>query len=300
MTPRSSNMNAEETHRSRQRRREQRFASTFPGLIRILFPERSFNPVSLAARVLNLSSGGALVELHDGHLRGEDSENLRGTFCELRIAAGLRVALYGRIARAEKTDGKLLLGIMYHRSHPELVGDLIHGETIDIEPDALLPLPVLEPYSPMVEEETVSISGEAPDSEEVVVENADGRATSIAVRDGIFRITIKLEAEGPQQFRVFSRRGQLRSAPQTLEFIHVPVNSARLHLQIEEGQDASGRYEIACEYIGTAEALERIITATREATKGSDQIKLALRARSTEPFPDGLAEKIRRDIEKDD
>lgn len=281
-----------ETHRPDRRRRAARFTSLFPGLIRLIFPERSFTPVSIAARVLNLSSGGAMVEVPGESV--EDASGMRGTYCELRIAAGRKVALFGRVARAEAREGKCLLGLMFHRSHPELIGDLVHGETSEIEPDALLPFPVLHPFSPLIEEETAMISGDAPDADEVVVENPDGKATAVPVRDGVFRLTLQVEEEGMNTFQIFSRRGSLRSVPQKIDLIHVPLTSEEFHFSLERSESTATADGVRCEFLGGAGSARDLMESLAELVESSTRVKLTMKAQSPQPFSDELIESIRR------
>lgn len=280
-----------------RKRREPRYACSYPAVMRFLFPERSFVPLSLAVRVVNLSSGGALVEVHEGSL-DEETSVLRGCYFELRIASSGGVPLYGRVARIGNQDHQRLLGLMFHHAHPELIGRLIHGESASMHPGDLLPVPVLDPYSPLTEEEIVVLTGRAREAERIVLQSERGETAEFPVEDGRFRLSIPLPAEGDHGFRILAAGGRQQSPALPVNLTRLPSSESDFHFEAKVSQDSNGRQIVTMEFAGSGMAAPDVLERAAWFLKDALRVRVMIRGSSLEGCSEEQLDKLRREVEE--
>lgn len=273
--------------------REPRYRCVYPGLLRVLFPERSFVPISIAVRVVNLSSGGSLAVIHQGHLDAP-LDALRGCYFELRIASSSAEPLYGRIARIDARTSAPVLGLRFHRSHPELIGQLIHGDTAEVDANTTLSLPVLDPYSPLSATTPIFLTGRSHDASEIVVGNDFGKSVTFPVVKGRFELSLELLCEGVNCFQLIARDGELRSLPHTVHVTYVPSAGDELFFRAEPTIDQNGRAVVDFEFLGTGQAGAALFVRMLDYLPESDRLRLQLRARAHDALNAGALGELRQ------
>jgi hypothetical protein len=274
-------------------RREPRYRCLYPGLLRVLFPERSFVPLSLAVRTVNLSSGGAMVVLHQANL-ADPVEALLGRYVELRIAAAGATPLYGRIARLDARAVDPVFGLRFHASHPELVGQLIHGDTAEIDENTTLPLPILDPHSPLSGTAQIRLTGRALGAAAIHVANDFGATSEFPVVEGRFELVLQLLSEGENAFQMTTRNGDQRSLPLTVTVAYLPTARDELFFRCEPTLDASGKEVVDLEFLGTGAAARRILGAWGEALDESARVRFQARAVSSPRLGGEVLNELRR------
>lgn len=244
-----------------------------------MFPERSFEPLSMAARVVNLSTGGAMVTLQQGPLN-EPLEALRNCYFELRIALPDTPALFGRVARTAAAEGQPVLGLRFHRAYPELVRQLVREESGEADARMTLPPPVLAPYSPLSGSPAVRLGGTA-DAASIEVTTDMGRVIEFPVHDGKFDLRLELPMEGENVFRVVARRGAEISQALTVGVTYLPSARAAVAWRIESTLDESSREVVDIEFSGTGLATGRFLQKTSGYLAGSARTRFHMRAFAT-------------------
>ncbi len=276
--------------------RETRYPCLFPGMLRILFPEKSFVPLNVAVRVANLSCGGAMVELHGANL-DEGVETFKGCYFELRIAVAGTPPIYGVVARSDLQEDCGILGLRFHRPYPELIGSLIHQEGDYSTDPTALPMPVLDPFAPISDESLIIISGHCVDATEVVVISEDGIDLTVPVHHGRFSAKLELTHQEFNNFQIIARAGQRQSPPIPLTVAYVPLPSDDFHFHTESSTDMQGNYVLTLDYMGAAYSGGRMLAKFVELTPGGKHARISIKLTSSEEYPEDIALELRREAE---
>ena len=162
-------------------RREKRHACSFPGLIKILVPERSLTPISLPVRQATI----------------EDDPILSTRYFELKMAHSEVPILRGVVAWSDQSPKATRLGLKFHQPHPELERILSPegsrgGQTV-MAGAPPLPLPVLDPVAPTTLDPIILLHGEAQEALEIVLRDHNGTEHTAPVRNGRFTIEMTLK-----------------------------------------------------------------------------------------------------------
>ncbi|MGF1571838.1 MAG: PilZ domain-containing protein [Sumerlaeia bacterium] len=279
--------------------REPRYPCLFPGMLRVLFPEKSFIPISYAVRIANISCGGALVEIHEGNIEDEHS-TFEGCLFELRIATGDVPPLYGKIARSDVEKDQGLFGLRFHQSYPELIGRLVHEEpSPNRQGQTPLPTPILNPFSPISDERKIVISGIAKKANEVVLMDEEGISHSVAAdSEGYFSAKLNLKKLDFNEFRLISSNGERESSPLPVIVSYVPLPENDFHFHMESGTDINGNHLLSIDYMGAAEPAAQVVTELSKVMEGSKHARLSVTLTSREPMSPKQIQLLRADVEK--
>lgn len=281
------------------RTREPRYPCLFPGMLRVLFPEKSFIPISYAVRVANISCGGALVEIHEGNI--EDEQNsFEGCLFELRIATGDVPPLYGRISRSDISKDQGLFGLRFHQSYPELIGRLVHEEPSHNRPGQTpLPTPILNPFSPISDEPRVVISGVASGATEVILTDEKQKAQAVPVdSEGHFSAKLSLAKLDFNEFRLIASNGDRESSPLPVIISYIPLPEDDFHFHIESGTDTHGNNLLSIDYMGAAVPASRVVSELGKVMTDSKHARMSVTLTSVNPISTEQIKSLRKDIEK--
>jgi hypothetical protein len=266
--------------RSILNRREERYSCSLPGLLRILFPERSFVPIALPARVIDFSAGGAMVDVPDGVKKLGATESLSNRFFELKIAHKDLPDLRGVLAWSETEGTGLRLGLRFHAQCPQLV-QLLDPTGTASQTTAPLPMPVLDPFPPTSLDRKVRLTGEAREALEVVIgrTTASREEVTVPVRNGRFIAEIDLTENGGNFFMLRSRAGLRTSKRLPFEITHIsPTSSDAFHFEIESAKDpATGSPLVAVEFSAPTNDAERLFLHVQQLMSMSERISLTAR-----------------------
>lgn len=261
-------------------RREERHTCSLPGLLRILFPERSFVPVALPARVIDFSAGGAMVDVPDGLKKLGTNEGLNSRFFELKIAHKELPDLRGVLAWSETEGTGIRLGLRFHAQCPQLVQMLDPTGTAS-QSAAPLPMPVLDPFPPTSLDRKIRLTGEAREALEVVIgrTTASREEVTVPVRGGRFMAEVELTENGGNFFMLRSRAGLRTSKRLPFEITYIsPTSTDAFHFEIESAKDpASGLPLVAVEFSAPTNDAERLFLHVHQLMSMSERISLTAR-----------------------
>lgn len=196
-------------------RRFQRRECSFPGILTILVPTETFQPVKLAVRVIDISPQGARLETK--HLDSEMSEKLREDkwFCRLEMLVPRRdkVRCVARVAWVKRGENVSELGIQFDeimRDLDEIFSDGVSRDS-SFENMALRP-PILDQFPSITPASEFNFGGEVPDCDKVVVTRGIKKYETVPI-NGRFLIKVPL-AENRTNFLSFiCQRGEHQSIP---------------------------------------------------------------------------------------
>ena len=274
--------------------REERLACSFPGLLKILIPERSFIPIAVAVRVVNLSTSGAMIEVHDRAKIQEDIA-LPNRFFELKVAHPEVPLLRGSIAWSDMSRQNPLLGLACFEKRPELSQLLLNSETlVNVAGPPPLPQPQLDPFPPIIHEETIVLSGTAPEGLEIILKRDDDRRFTAKVVKERFEVAVELEPDIENHFSLRSIAGARKSRP-------IPVRIAcekrdrkqRFVFQAGLAQGKDGEHIIKLEFTGNVRQSERILYRFSQIMAMSERIELSSTLTSPTGFDRRLFEALR-------
>jgi len=278
--------------------REERYPCLYPGMMRILFPEKSFVPINMAVRVANISSGGSLVEIHEANLESE-YKTFEGCFFELKIATGDVPLMYGRVVRSDMAEESCMLGLKFHQSYPEVIGRLVHEEMLtEGAGNDPLPTPILNPFSPMSDEPQVLISGTAMEANEVVITNENDEEIRDPVTDHEYSAKLILKHEDFNEFKLVSTTGERNSNPIPVIIAFVPLSENDFHFHVDTTSDINGQHTLTMEYMGAPKAAGDMLTEFATLTPDGKHARFSLKLTSIEPFDPKTLKQIKKESER--
>jgi len=196
-------------------RKFQRRECSFPGILTILVPTETFQPVKVAVRVIDISPQGARLETKQ--IDKEMSEKLREDkwFCRLEMLVPRRdkVRCIARVAWVKQGDQDSELGIQFDEIMSELDEIFADGVSRDssLENMALRP-PILDQFPSITPASEFNFGGEVPDCDKVVVTRGIKKYETVPI-NGRFLIKVPL-AENRTNFLSFiCQRGDQQSIP---------------------------------------------------------------------------------------
>lgn len=273
-------------------KREERIVCSFPGIMKVLVPEKSFVPIAVAVRVANLSSGGAMVEIHD-RAREDRSLNLPDRFFELKVAHPEVPLLRGTIAWTDASGEKPLLGLSFFERHEVLAThDIISDTHRNVAGPPPLPELTVDPFPPTTNEETLVITGTAMEAREVIVRGEDS-TSNVPVVENRFEITLQLSPDKKNHFKLQGVAG-LRSSRQ------VPIqvlferdnNRGKFIHSISASEDRYGNHRVRLTFSGSLRQAERMLYRFSEIQANGDRLDFDATVTGASPFDQRLIDAL--------
>lgn len=276
------------------RRLEARHRCSFPGIMKVLMPEVSFNPVTFAIRAADLSTNGALLELQGGMSIFDKVTNLANRHFEMKLAHPEIPVLRGTIAWSDlhrKPMGRL--GVRFHVPMPEL-GHIfeVNGATVGGLDIAPLPIPTVDAIPPVVSTEDFEICGIAPEAEEIVVNGTNGLETAAPVIDGRFSIFVQLAPGKENLFSLRSRKG-LRKSPRVPIAIAQQEDTTGTQFNLRIEQARGSEHKLNVKFSGMGPRAERILTHVARMVALGNNVGVSITITSPNPFEQRDLEALR-------
>ncbi|MCC5876330.1 MAG: hypothetical protein JJU11_08955 [Candidatus Sumerlaeia bacterium] len=253
-------------------KREERIVCSFPGIMKVLVPEKSFVPIAVAVRVANLSSGGAMVEIHD-RAREDRTLNLPDRFFELKIAHPEIPLLRGTIAWTDCSGEKPLLGLSFFERHEALAThDIVSDTHRKVAGPPPLPELTVDPFPPSTNEETLVITGKAMESNEIIVRGEDG-TTNVPVVKNRFEITLKLSPDKKNHFKLQGVAGMRSTRQVPIQVLFERDNNRGKFIHsISSSEDRFGNHRVRLTFSGTMRQAERMLYRFSEIQANGDRL----------------------------
>lgn len=273
--------------------REERVTCSFPGLMKVLIPERSFVPFPIAVRIANLSSGGALVEIHDS-VKLDKELTLTNRFFELKVAHPDIPELRGSIAWSDYASKNPRLGLSCFERNPALSQVLLTNESaITWEGPPPLPPPEMDPFPPVSSQLTMIISGTAPEAMEVIVKRDDFKYSAQVIK-GRFQVSIELDANGENHFTLRTLAGTRKSRAIPIRIAYMKESRRRhFFFDTELNTEPSGEQRITLEFNGSVRQAERVLYRFSQIMAMSERVTINAELSSQSTFDRRLFEALR-------
>lgn len=277
-----------------QLQREERMTCSFPGLLKIIIPEESFVPLSVAVRVSDLSSGGARVEVHD-RTKLSDNLLLPNRFFELKVAHAEIPMLRGTVAWADMGKTNPVLGLTcFERSAP-VSQFLLRTETESgLQGPPPLPLPSIDYFPDVVNEESVLITGTAQEAMEIIARRDKKIFTGKVSKGGKFEIKLDLEPESENHFIIKSQAGERRSRGVPLKIVCPGTQERfRSYFECDLRNEKDGSQVLKLDFCGSSHQAERVLYRLSQLMVSSDRISIAANLLSLAQFDRRFFEALR-------
>ncbi len=282
-----SEKGARETASPNVFQREERIAVSFPGLMKVLAPEVSFLPVTIAVRVTNLSAGGAMIEIHERSSNIDRSFVQPHRFVELKVAHHEVPDLRGTIAWTDFSGSQPALGLSCFERHAELAEMIRLADTkFNFEGPKPLPVPQIDPFPPASRQKIVRISGTAVEGLEILCKRDEKRFTAKVVNDR-FHIDLELDPATENAFSLRSVAGERRSLAIPLRIDYAAGTKGgkgfRFDSRIIE-ESSSGGQSIRLDFRGDVRQAERILYRFSQLMSISETVALSATLNTSSEF----------------
>jgi hypothetical protein len=254
-------------------RAHKRRACSFPGLIRILLPEQSFQPRVFAVRVVDLSPSGARLETKQ--FTPEFCELLRGEKRFARLEALVpsreKIIVGGKIAWAEYSEHLSGIGFQFSEIFDE-VDRIFLDEVQDGTSTGSMALspPQLDPFPNLTSVNEFHFTGSVMDAELVVARMGPTEFRAVP-KGGRFEVTLPLKPDRSNFIAFTASRGELSSIPTPICIVHkagvAETNSLQSRQLVDEWILDPTRDTLRVQLSGTAAQFHRVLR-TMEAVLG--------------------------------
>ncbi len=289
----------DETKPGTSRPREERRNCSFPGLMKVIFPEQSFLPVPIAVRVANLSPRGAMVEIHDRARLNKDAV-LVERFFELKVAHQQLPPVRGTIVWVDSSSTSPRAGLTFFEHSEEIAGLLsdlaatreatAEGSSMNSPPP--LPMPTLDTFASVTTQTRQVVSGEAPEALEVRVHGED-KVFRAPVKDGRFEVEVELEPGGKNYFQLRSLAGKRRSKPLPVRIVCEGGAAGRKNRVETHREDRKGGGEqLRLSFQGTPADAERVLYRVSQLMAQSERLQLTASLETPGAFDEALVEAL--------
>lgn len=195
---------------------------SFPGILRVMIPELSFQPRMLAVRVIDISRTGARMEtrqispdLHDTLSKEPWHARL-----EALVPGHERLAIAGRIAWVDYAPEVSCLGLRFDKPCESIDDFFTGGLNEDTSPQNLtLPSPLLDPFPTVTKSLQFEFRGRAREADRLVVRNRT-REFVAPVVGGRFEITVPLTPNISNFLTFIAFSGDSSSIPTPVCIVH--------------------------------------------------------------------------------
>ena len=254
-------------------RAHQRRACSFPGLIRILLPEVSFNPRVFAVRIVDLSPSGARLE----------TKQFTPDFCELlrlekrfaRLEALVpsreKITVGGKIAWTEYHEDLSDIGFQFNEIYDEVDRIFLHEvqEGTSTGSVALSP-PQLDPFPNLTSLNEFHFTGTVSNATKVVARMGPTEFQAVP-EGGRFELTLPLKPDRSNFIAFTAYRGELSSIPTPSCIVHrtgvAETNSLQSRQLVDEWTLDPSHDVLRVRLSGTAAQFHRVLR-TMEAVLG--------------------------------
>ncbi|HMZ51639.1 MAG TPA: hypothetical protein PK988_05190, partial [Candidatus Sumerlaeota bacterium] len=271
--------------------REERLPCSFPGLLRILIPEKSFTPYTLAVRVANISVTGAMVEIHDRTKLPMDIA-MANRFFELKVAHGEIPHMRGIIVWSDLKRANPMLGVSCFEHFTEL------GKVFKQEAEVGNPLkmgaPKLDPYPPKTKEAVLKLSGEAPPEATEVIAKGDEKKFRAPVEGGRFSVEIELLPNRENHFSVRVQAGVNKSRAIPVRIFREQTDTA-FRCEVKMVERAAGGKVVLADFSGNVRQAELLLFRLSQLLANAERVTLTTKLESQTGFDSTLFDALDSD-----
>jgi hypothetical protein len=266
-----------------QRRRFLRRACSFPGLLRVMVPEISFQPRLFVVRLVDVCPKGCRLETRQlthalAEMIGEQPRQAR---IEAIVPGREKLILQGQIAWARcPVEGLAHMGISFDREIENLE-QLFFAENPEDSTATPFTLasPVLDAFPSVVREMAIDFAGTAPGAESVLVRHRL-KTRRVPVRDGRFAVEMPLTPGRSNVFSFVAENGAARSVPTPVCVLQQQEDHGRLQMgsgelvQALEVDEAGGR--LTLRLAGPPRRFFQALNCIEHALQHAEHIELGL------------------------
>lgn len=278
------------------RRLEERLSCNLPAVLKVIIPETSFVPLSNAVRVMDFSSGGCLVEMHERHTPFDSDAAFSTRFFELKIAHGEVPSLRGTVAWSDLSQKKPRFGLKFHKPVPHLVRILDPSGSSVVTIAPALTVPVLDPFPSTTLESSIVLRGSVKEAAEILINRLGGEESAVPVKNGRFNVELPLEEGSENLFFLRAIAGERRSRRLPVEITYISPNdrrSLRFDVSVKPGKEECE--VLAMDYVGGAADLERILFQFMRVLSRAERATLSTKLTSNTGFVEGDVELLRQE-----
>ncbi len=264
------------------RRAWHRRQCSFPGLLRVLIPEQSFQPRTFAVRIVDLSPMGAQVETKQMSADLEQILNKDQWYARLEalVPSREKILLSGRIVWARYKPQLSFLGLQFSRVYEEVDDFFVKEINAETSPkDLTLPSPIIDAFPTVTSTQNFPFTGRAPKSKEILV-----RCRSLEMRapviDGKFRVEVPLAADHSNFVSFTAIRGGISSIPTPICILHKAGASDTISIKpanlVEEFEvDPNGK-RLMMKLTGPPQRFFQVLKKVSESLEHAQEVSLTL------------------------
>jgi len=195
---------------------------SFPGMLRVLLPEQSFEPQVFAVRVMEISSTGARVETLQltEELHRIISLEVRYIRLEILIPTRDRLILSGKLAWMEFSPETSVIGLSFVPQRDDLASIIMPDwQPQGTNDSAFISPPVIDSYPPTTTRTPFTFTGHALDADSIVV-RGKSEEYRVPVVSGRFEVTVPLVPGSANELIFVALVGEMASDPTPVWIIH--------------------------------------------------------------------------------
>lgn len=278
-------MPPEEGSRGHHTRHFKRRACSFPGLLRVLIPEQSFQPKVFAVRLVDLSPTGARLETKqftEEFCLGISGEK-RFARLEAMVPSRDRVQLGGRIVWAEFGEDLSTVGFQFQEPFDDIDEIFLPDAAEETTGEALaLPSPQLDPFPNMTAQLEFHFSGSVYDAD-LVIARMGPSELRVPVRHGRFEVTLPLKPDRSNFIAFTAMRGEIASIPTPICIVHkrgaTETHSLASRALVEDWQLDADTDTLSIQLRGNAAQFHRVLKKLEGALGQVDALEMTVNLR---------------------
>lgn len=265
------------------KRRHTRRTCSFPGLLRVMIPEMSFQPRLFAVRMVDVSPKGCRLETRQ--LTPDLARTLKGSRRHARLEAVVpsqnKLILNGYIVWAEfSTEQLSYFGLHFEQEIPDLDNFFIAQGIEETDTDSFrLVSPEIDSFPSVTSKSEITVTGVAPGAQSVLVHGSCD-TIEVPVQEDKFSVDVILAMNRSNFLSFVSVLGDIRSIPTPICIVNRPgvddtMSLEKLSLVRELEVSNDGRHmklNLAGEPMRFFQALRRI----EQALQFADHVSLSL------------------------
>lgn len=204
-----------------------RRSCSFPGLLRVMMPEVSFQPQVLAVRIVDISPRGAQVETRQltPQLIEQIEREKRFARLEGLVPSREKLLLMGHVVWARHSPDLSRIGMEFDRTYAEIDEFFVaDARALTPIPEPSIMTPVLDPFPTVTGAASYTFNGRADDADQIIARNGE-RVVEAKVEEGRFALPMPLAPNRTNFISFTAQRGKLASVPVPACLVH-QVNAA--------------------------------------------------------------------------